>query len=463
MPSENQNHSRRLIDIVWRRKWWIVVPTTLALGTSLAMIALTPKVYRASTTILMTQQSVPEDIVRSTVTLRMEERMRGLQVQILSRSYIEQIAREFAMIPANAGDAEIEKTCRTLSAHIIPEVDSRDYAWLRISVEDGDPQRAARIANRLADLFVEQNSKMRASQAAGTLEATGGWQEKYRLELSKRDAEISEFKQQNANDLPEQQAANLEFLNGAQNRLMQLSNDLRLQNDRLVALKTQQPPLPEAPGAAPLKGETRLATSQRELAELLLTYTEDYPLVKRKREEIAELLRAPSPATEVVSREPVSVQIASVENNIRELERDRAQEQAKIESYRAHIARAPQIQQQLNALTRDYDQVKHQFDTAVLQTEQAQRSQDLEGSNKAQQFQIQDRAYPTTVPQPPKLQYPLAVLLLGLLISASAIALLELFDQTVRSEEEFAVLFPDLPICGVIPNLDVDRKPGRSS
>ena len=461
MTSEYSTQTRQLIDIAWRRKWWIAVPMALALAASTAMIALAPKVYRSSTTILMTQQSVPEDIVRSTVTLHMEERMRNLQVQILSRSYIEQVAREFAMIPANAGDAEIEKICRALSVRITPEVDVRDYSWLRISVEDGDPLRAAGIANRLAGLFIEQNSKMRASQAAGTLEATGTWQEKYRLELAKRDAEISEFKQRNAYDLPEQQPGNVEFLNGAQNRSMQLSSDLRLRNDRLVALRTRQP-LPGAIGTTPIEGEPRLAMYQRELAELLVTYTEDYPLVKRKREQIAELLRSPLPAT-AAGREPIPLEIASIENDIRELDRDRASEHAKIESYRAHIANAPQIQQQLIALTRDYDQVKHQFDTAVLQTEQAQRSQDLEGSNKAQQFQIQDRAYPATVPKTPKFQYPLAVVLLGLLVGVSAVAMRELLDQTVRSEEEFAALFPGLPICGVIPSLNPNRASRRNS
>lgn len=461
MSLEYSTQARQYIDIAWRRKWWIAVPTALALATSLAMLALTPKVYRSSTTILMTQQSVPEDIVRSTVTLHMEERMRNLQVQILSRSYIEQIAREFAMIPADAGDAEVEKICRALSIRITPEVDVRDYSWLRISVEDGDPKRAASIANRLAGLFIEQNSKMRASQAAGTLEATGTWQEKYRLELAKRDAEISEFKQHNAFDLPEQQPGNVEFLNSAQNRSMQLSSDLRSRNDRLVALRTRHP-LPGAIGATPFEGETRLAKYQRELADLLVSYTEEYPLVKQKREQIAELLRSPLPAA-ADQREPIPLEIASIENDIRELDRDRASEHAKIDSYRAHLANAPQIQQQLIALTRDYDQVKRQFDTAVVQSEQAQRSQDLEGSNKAQQFQIQDRAYPATVPKTPKFQYPLAVFLLGLMVSFSAVTVRELLDQSVRSEEEFAALFPDLPICGVIPSLNVDRTSQRNS
>lgn len=457
---------KRFIDIAWRRKWWFVFSTLLAAAASLVVVAMMPKVYRATTTILVTRQRIPEDIVRSTVTLRIDERMRTLELQILSRSYLEQVARKFDLVRADAGEAEIDEACARLRAHIMPELDTRDFSWFRISADDGDPNRAAGIANQLASLFIDQNSRMRAAQAGGTLEATGNWEQGYRLDLAKRDEEISRFKERNIHELPEQQPANLQFLSNAESRDMQLTGEIQLRNDRLATLRTEQQtrrPI-EVPAGA---DETRLAALRRELAEMLVSYTDENPLVKRKREQIAEAVRSqlralpgtPANSATAVSLDPVSGEIMRVEHEIEMLQRDRARERSQIETYRARIDSAPRLQPKMLELTRDYDEMKHQLDLAVVQNEQAQHSQDLEDSKKGEQFQIQDRAYPPTEPYKPNLlAYVLAGIGLGLVIGVGATAAREFVDQTVRGEDQFAVLFPDLPVYAVIPNLNLDRR-----
>lgn len=462
-----------LIDIAWRRKWWIVAPTVVAAIVSLVAVAMVPRVYRATTTILVSRQSVPEDMVRSTVTLRIEEQMRRLQVQLFSRSYLEQIAREFEMIPADAQEFEIERACVALREQIVPEVDKAALSWFRISVENVDPKRAAGIANRLAVLFIEQNSRMRASQAAGTLATTEGWEERYRLELQKRDKDVAEFKQQHIYEMPDQQPANLHLLNIAQSRVMQLTGDIQSRNDRLVALRSQQQAqraLYAATGVPdPAAGEgDDLAALHRELLALLSSYTEEHPAVKRKRTQIAELAQTlqgdrsggSGASVATVRLDPASMQIVAIENEIRALERERARENANIEAFRGRIASAPQRQQRLLELTRDYESVKQQFDTAVAQKEQAQRSQDLEESKKGEQFQIQDRAYPPALPFKPNfIAFVLAGIGLGLALGIGATAAREFVDQTVGNEEEFSAVFPDLPVYAVIPSLDVDLEP----
>ena len=68
-----------------------------------------PKVYRATTTILVTSQSVAhEGRAAAASRCRVEERLRSLKLQIFSRSYLEPIVREFEMVHADAGEAEIE-------------------------------------------------------------------------------------------------------------------------------------------------------------------------------------------------------------------------------------------------------------------------------------------------------------------------------------------------------------------
>jgi polysaccharide chain length determinant protein (PEP-CTERM system associated) len=464
------------LDIAWRRKWWIVVPACMALVVSIALALAMPKVFRATTSILVIRQSIPEGIVRSTVTQHIEERVRSLELQILSRSYLEPIAREFNMLPVNASEAEIENTCRRLRANIISEFDRQEYSWFRISVEDVDAKRAAGIANRLADLFIEQNNRIRASQAAGAVAATENWEGKYSLELAKRDQAILEFRQQYTYELPDQQPANFQLLNSAQGRVAQLTSDIQSHNDRLIALRTQQQTqrsidaslgLPDATGVS---DDARLVLLEHELSDLLVNYTEANPLVKRKRERIAELVQSRTlpvtpggPATLPVPTrvDPIAAQIVTIGSELAALEGALTRENTNIETYRARIGNAPQRQQRLLELTRDYDQVKHQLDTAVTQTTQAQHSQDLEATKNGEQFEIQDRAYPPAVPfKPDVLQLIAMGVAVGLAIGGGLVAGREFIDQTVRGEEEFVLDFPNLPVYGVIPSLEGHRGNG---
>ena len=88
-----------LLAIVWRRKWCghrAVRPGDAA--TVLVSRSL-PNRYRSETLILVVPQRVPESYVRSTVTTSLEDRLRSIQQQILSRTRLEQIIRDCRSLP----------------------------------------------------------------------------------------------------------------------------------------------------------------------------------------------------------------------------------------------------------------------------------------------------------------------------------------------------------------------------
>ena len=62
-------------------------------GPSGSIIALQhlPKVYEASTTILVVPQQIPQEYIRSTVTDDVMIRMGALQREVLSRPYLERL------------------------------------------------------------------------------------------------------------------------------------------------------------------------------------------------------------------------------------------------------------------------------------------------------------------------------------------------------------------------------------
>ena len=469
---DQRMQAKLVVDVAWRRRWWILVPLAAGLAASVFLASTLPKIYRASTTILVMRQSIPEDIVHTTVTTRVEERIRSLKIQVKSRRYLEAVVHELGMAPANASEGDVERACARLSSKVDLDWDKQGLSWFNITVDDGNAKRAADIANRLAELFIEQNSALREAQAKGTVETVEGWLEKTEKELRKRDAELARYKAQNLYELPDQQAATLQLLTAAQSRIQQLTSDIELRSERLATARAEDKARRATTGAidVPAAGDDpearAFAQLQRELQDLLSNYTDENPLVKRKRDQIAQFAAnhpavTPSRAGEPEQRAPASPEMARLEGEIRSLEADRAREQRNVDLLRRRIENMPLRQQELAALTRDYETLQHQYDANFAQKEQAKRAQDIEAAKKGEQFQIQDRARPPVAPSEPNVpQIVLLGLLGGLGLGVGLAALLEFLDHTVRNEEEFAHRYPELPILGSIPNLDSDTSAG---
>ena len=469
---DTRSQVKKYVDIGWRRKWWLLVPTVLGLVASMYYYSTAPKLYRAKTTILVTRQRIPDDIVRSTVTSTIGETIKTLRVQVLSRTYLERVAEEIGLIGPNAEEAQIERACAQLDASVALDWDKRDGSWFSINVHDKDPQRAARVANRLAELFIEQNTNLRVKQASGTVNLLESWVKQTEEELSKRDEEISRFKREHLYELPDQQDATLQLLNGAQNRVSQLTSEIQLKTDRLSALTSEAKANRAAAAAAGVSipgddpDSRQLAQLERELGDLLISYTEENPLVRKKRDQIAQFkashptLGVAKPTGGAESEVPPEARRLQIE--LRTLQADRDREQARVNTLTTRLANIPLRAQKLADLTRDYATLKTDYDTKVGQREVARRSQEVEEAKKGDQFQIQDVARPPAAPYQPIL---IQVLLLGIAAGAGVgvgiAALLEFLDQSVRSEEQFADLFPDVVILGSIPNLVANAPPAR--
>ena len=55
------------IAILRRRRWYLIVPAVVIFAVAVAVAMLMPATYRSEATILIEQQQIPQDLVRSTV------------------------------------------------------------------------------------------------------------------------------------------------------------------------------------------------------------------------------------------------------------------------------------------------------------------------------------------------------------------------------------------------------------
>jgi polysaccharide chain length determinant protein (PEP-CTERM system associated) len=457
-------------EIAWTRKWWVIVPLLLSIGVGAYLLKKLPKIYRASTTILVTRQSVPEEFVRTTVTTRVEERMASLRVQILSRTYLEKVVREFGLVSEDATDAQLERACEILSRQVALRHDRRNLSYFEIAVLDKNPERAAGVANRLAVLFIEQNTKMRSDQAAATLEQIDGWLLEKQTALDLAESRIAAYRQRHPWELPEHLHTNVQLLNAAQQRLSTLSTDILTRSQRLDTLR-QEAQLAAAAGedaTSSVEDPDAIALNalDGELNQLLLDYTEEHPAVRKKRDEIADFERLHPGIRErmravdrtIASHSPLDSEIQRLNQEIDALEREREEILQKISMYQSRIGAVPAREQELAALSRDVDALRRDYENLSQQKQLAKRAYDMEASRKGEQFQVQDEAKVPTVPYRPDLRMILiACIAAGFGLGVAVIVVLEFFNQSVRSEEEFRSAFPDVPLLVSIAHLDSGR------
>ena len=86
---------REIIEIIIRRRWCIIISFCLSMIVGIYLVFTLPKIYSAQTLILVQPQRVPESYVQSVVSTDFDSRIRTLSQQILSRSNLEKIIKDF--------------------------------------------------------------------------------------------------------------------------------------------------------------------------------------------------------------------------------------------------------------------------------------------------------------------------------------------------------------------------------
>lgn len=474
------------LDMIWRRKWWLVVPTILALIASQLALQRMPKVYEVSTTVLVVSQKVPADIARSTVASDIDDRMASLRVQILSQQYLENVVKKVGLVAEDASRAEIEMACRRLAGRVKINYDMQEYSWFRITLTDQDPRRAAEAANLLADLFIRQNTQFRTAEAQATLEQIQQWEHDKKKELDALDKQIAEYQHRYMFELPERLGTNLQLLAGKQGQLGVLSDEIQTLGLRMDAYKaqaqaqaqTEADPGAVVPGAAlfTTPAQRELATLRKQLSDLRLKYTDQHPQVRLAREQIEELLRqypelalgAESPTG---GQEPAAAQsvtdptLLQMQTEMEGLEKEKARLQEEIAKLQGWIDRAPIHEQQLNDLTRDYAALKADHGGLVAKRQEALRAVDLESKERGESFRVQDYAYAPSRPKSPDpVQIVLMFLIGGFGLGIGAALLLEVIDQSFKTEAEFRTTYPNIPLLVTVPTFRTTkrvRKGGR--
>jgi polysaccharide chain length determinant protein (PEP-CTERM system associated) len=457
---------KKIINLFYVQKSLFItvfaVVFTLAVYTAMSL----PNVYRSSTLILITPQKLPPSYVNSTITWSIEQRVRAISEDILSRTQLEKIVQEFALYPTVSKlDARVNK----LRNNIL--IDVRRNETFALSFEHPQAEKAMQVTSRIGALFIHQNLEMREQQAAGTTTFIDAEADRLRKELEEQEAEVNLYKAKHRFELPEQLDANLRTLEQVRHELQ--ANVLRLSSldERKRSLEKQfveaKYTVPDgarsADGQRGVPGWQSLEDRKLQLEDLRTRYSDKHPDVVRLRKEIqsieadAKLQQSQnkeSPDTSL-ARSPLQQtllkQIADLSLEIKTLQSTNDSIRGQIASYQARIDNSPVRAIELTKISRAYDITLKKYQDLQTKSLDSQLSENMEKKQKGEQFQIIDAA---NLPQQPIGPNRVHILLGGMLAAIAASFGLVFLQENLNSSFKRGDEIRDhtsIPILATIP------------
>lgn len=229
------------LTIAIRRKWLITGIAIGSIGLAVVYLAITPKIYRSNTLIIVENQQIPENYISAVVAGSVAERLTVIKQQVLSRTVLNRVIDDHSLAPkGNITNEAREGLLAGLRKNITIEFKgqpgtSRIDAFT-ISFAHTNPETAMNVTAGLARQFVEENLKTREEQVAGTTEFLGHELERAKESLDEQEHAIANFKRKFIGELPSQIDANLQTMNRLEREQTTLSESIRHRLDRKTAL-----------------------------------------------------------------------------------------------------------------------------------------------------------------------------------------------------------------------------------
>ncbi|MCG8669102.1 MAG: Wzz/FepE/Etk N-terminal domain-containing protein [Pseudomonadales bacterium] len=306
---ESQISPADILNAIKRRRKSALIAFFIVLVASLSYALFAAPTYRSSATILIEQQEIPQDLVRSTVTSFADQRIQMTIQRVMTFAKLSQLIKKYDLYPEEREKEPLELVVemmredinhRMISAEVVDPRSGRPMEAtiaFNIAYNSESAKTAQTVANELTSLFLKENIKNRtemAEEAESFLSA-----EVVRLRNKSQDLEqkLSDFKEKNLRKLPELTTLNLNLMDRAEREYSELSRQIKALEERKVYLESQlnqQSPHANTVGdgsQSVLTPEARAKLLQNRYISLLAKYSEKHPDVVKTKRQLDNLLQ----------------------------------------------------------------------------------------------------------------------------------------------------------------------------
>jgi uncharacterized protein involved in exopolysaccharide biosynthesis len=515
-----EQHLSDYLAILRRRKRQVLRTAVVIFALGVVLAFTIPPVYRSEATILIEQQEVPRDLVASTVTGYMNQRLQVVQQRVLTNTNLLEIARKVKLYPPSEQPevedrrmvAEMRRgiTVKTVDAQVTdPRSGEQQLATVSftVSYDSGRPEVAQAVASELAQLFLNENVRMRTQHAEATSGFLGGEEERLRAHLDELGAKLAAYKERNTGRLPELMNMNLSLLERSQKEADDTDRQITNLEERKLELQGQLAQVDPFTGNSP---GGRLRQAETEYLSAMAKYSPDHPDVVRARREVeslkkaagvvdtrstleseykrvsgelaaarqtygekhpdvvrltksqavlaAKLKQTPAAGLQGFSLKPdnpayiaLQTQLDTVNLNLKAVKEERARAQQRAAEYEQRVVQTPKVEEEGLALQREYDSAAKKYAEIKAGLLGAQVAVDLEKHQRGGRFSL---LQPPQLPDSPRVPNRKAFILLGLVLGFGGgigyASYLEYMDRTIRGSRTILGVLHASPLA-VIP------------
>ena len=291
-----------------RRRWaYLLFPFLLIFSMSVAVAMLLPPVYKSTGIILVESQRIPRELIRTTITSYIGERIEIIKQRVMTRENMLKIIDEFGLLQEGEGKRtvterinEVRRRIEVLMMRPDQQHEDSKNVTFSVSFEARNPEVAHRVADRLVTMFLEENVRSRTQRASETTEFLKGEADKLKVQLEAIEAEIATYKQKFSDALPEHLDLRMRMLErteadikAVKREILTVQEEARFLDVQLSAARMGvggglTPRTPDSVSASPAQ---QLARLKVEYAQKSSIYSSSHPDVRALKRKINALSR----------------------------------------------------------------------------------------------------------------------------------------------------------------------------
>ncbi|HEY5602169.1 MAG TPA: GNVR domain-containing protein [Gammaproteobacteria bacterium] len=297
------------IEVFKRRFNTFLISFISVIVLSVLAAFLIPPTYKSSSTILIEQQEIPQELVRSTVTSFADQRVQIISQRVMTRSNLLEIIQQFNLYAAERkrepleivlADMREDINLSMISAEVVDPRSGRPTRAtiaFTLSYFSESPELAQKVADKLTSLYLNENLKTRTVMATEAAVFLADEADRQSKQINFLEKELASFKERHLGSLPELNQMNLQLMERTERELLEVERQIQSVNERKIYLGSELAQLSPNQAIFSETGERilgsvdRLKTLESKLISMMAIYSEDHPGILRARKEIEVLKR----------------------------------------------------------------------------------------------------------------------------------------------------------------------------
>jgi polysaccharide chain length determinant protein (PEP-CTERM system associated) len=457
----------------------VVIFAVIAL-IALVVGVLWPKNYVSSTTILAQKSDIIQPLLEGrAVPTGVSDRVSIAKQVIFSRKVLEDILKTGGWAARHPDPITQDRQMETIKNHTT--ISSPRESLIQITYRDSDPERAFRITERFAELFIQESLATKERESRDAYEFINSQVEDYHKKLTDAEDNLKNYRAENADAHPGSEADTNSRISTLRAGIEQTRLNVMELRSNEAALSSQLSGESEVTAVQTRAGiyRAQLAELQSQLDKLLLTYTDQYPDVVRVRHQMEDLRKqladeeahkqdakasSPSALDQTAQFNPLYQELRSkLADTRRQIAAGESRMAATEQLLNAELDRSRRIaasESALAELTRDYEVNRDIYQDLLKRRENARVSMNLDEEGRGLTFRVQDPASKPLRPTGLSLtHFALGGLVLALALPFGLLFLVARFDPRVRSARELERHI-GVPVLATVPVYATPRERG---